>query len=152
MRWSFPGDGGSRFIRTGVVYLGVSRGQLNGGSWPSLLASGQGPEGCCLEDLGTKFCGGEPLAVLAALVRLALPVPGMTFLPGLLSGFLAYLYTWYCFPKLSSFEKRMQSVPLEAFIQGLVDALTRYLRYRYLNTDLMHLDSHQVVCGRSHFQ
>ena len=62
--------------------------------------------------------------MLAALVTSALPVPVMTFLPGLLSGFLAYLYTWYCFPKLSSFEKRMQSVPLEAFIQGLAYALT----------------------------
>ena len=34
--------------------------------------------------------------VLAALVTSASPVPVMTFFPGLLSGFLAYLYAWYC--------------------------------------------------------
>ena len=53
--------------------------------------------------------------MLAALDTLKLQVLVMTFFPGLLSGFLAYLYTWYCFPTLISLENRMQTIPLEAF-------------------------------------
>ena len=40
-------------------------------------------------------------------------------MPGLLSGFFAYLYTWYCFSALFSLESRMQPIPLEAFYSGL---------------------------------
>ena len=58
--------------------------------------------------------------MLAALDTSKSQVLVMNFFPNRLSGFLAYLYTWYCFPFLFSFEKRMQSFLLEAFIQGLV--------------------------------
>ena len=68
-----------------------------------------------LDNLGRSLFGGEPLAVLAALVTSTLQVLVMTFFPGLLSGFFAYLYTWYCFPALFSLENRMQTIPLEAF-------------------------------------
>ena len=57
--------------------------------------------------------------MLAALYMSMMQALVMTFFPGLLSGFLAYLYTWYCFPNLFSLEKRMQSSPLEAFYSGL---------------------------------
>ena len=39
-------------------------------------------------------CGG-PLAVLSALLTSTSQVPVLTFFPGALSVFLAYLYTWY---------------------------------------------------------
>ena len=71
-----------------------------------------------LDDLGTLLFGGEPLVVLAALITTALQVPVMTFFPGLLSRFFAYLYTWYCFLALFSLESRMQPIPLEAFYSG----------------------------------
>ena len=67
-----------------------------------------------LDDLGTSLFGGAPLAVLAALVTSTLRVLVMNFFPGLLSGFFAYLYSWYCFPALFSLENRMQTIPLEA--------------------------------------
>ena len=57
--------------------------------------------------------------MLAALYTSTSPVLVMTFFPGLLSGFLAYLYTWYCFPTLVSLENRMQAIPLEAFYSEL---------------------------------
>ena len=51
---------------------------------------------------------------------LALPqVPVTTFFLGLLPVFLAYFYTWYCFPDLFSLENRMQTIPLEAFFSEL---------------------------------
>ena len=57
--------------------------------------------------------------MLAALVTLTLQVLVMTFFPGLLSNFFAYLYTWYCFPALVSLENKMQTIPLGAFYSGL---------------------------------
>ena len=50
--------------------------------------------------------------MLAALDTSKSQVLVMTFFPGLLSGFLAYLFTWYCFPALFSLEKRMLTIPL----------------------------------------
>ena len=76
-------------------------------------------QGLLLDNLGTSLFGRGPLAALAALVTSASQVPVMTYFPGLLSGFLAYLYTWYCFPALFSLESRMQTIPLEAFYSGL---------------------------------
>ena len=72
-----------------------------------------------MDNLGTSLFGGEPLLVLAALVTPASQVPVMAFFPGLLSGFLAYLYTWYRFPALFSLNNRMQPIQLEAFYSGL---------------------------------
>ena len=57
-----------------------------------------------------------------------------------------------CFPNLSSSEKRMQSFLLEAFIQGLVTRWHGTCRYRYYRQGFLQVDSHQVVCGRAHFQ
>ena len=57
--------------------------------------------------------------MLAALDTSTLQVLVMTFFPGLLSDFLAYLYTWYCFPALFSLEKRMQMIPPEVFYSEL---------------------------------
>ena len=105
---------------TGVVYLGVSGGRAQRGvlGRPHRILDEE-PTGL-LAALGTLCLGEEPLAVLAALDMSMSQVLVMTFFPGLLSGFLVYLYTWFCFPNLSSSEKRMQSFLLEAFIQGLV--------------------------------
>ena len=89
--------------------------------------------GLLLNDLGTSPFGGEPLAVLAALITLTLQVPVMTFFPGLLPVFLAYLYIWYCFLAFFSLKSEMQTVPLEAFYSGLGYTYTRYLQYRYLH-------------------
>ena len=68
-----------------------------------------------LDDLGLSLFGGAPLAVLVALVTLTSQVLVMTFFHGLLSGFFAYLYTWYCFPALFSLKSKMQTIQLEAF-------------------------------------
>ena len=57
--------------------------------------------------------------VLATLDTSKSQVLVMTFFLGLLSGFLAYLYTWYCFPTLISLENKMQAIPLEAFYSEL---------------------------------
>ena len=87
--------------------------------------------GLLLDDLGTSPFGGEPLAVLAALVTSVLQVPVMTFFPGLLSGFLAYLYTWYCFSAL--LRTGCSRYHWKRFIHSLVNTCwTRYLQYRYL--------------------
>ena len=72
-----------------------------------------------LNNLGTSLFGGELLAVLAVLVPSASQMPVMAFFPGFLSGFFAYLCTWYCFPVLFSLENKMQTIPLEAFYSGL---------------------------------
>ena len=72
-----------------------------------------------LDDLGMLLFGGETLTVLATLITLASQVTVMTFFPGLLSGFFAYLYTWYCFPALFSLKSRMQPIPLEGFYSKL---------------------------------
>ena len=72
-----------------------------------------------LDDLGLSPFGGELLVVMAALVTAVSQVPLMTFFPGILSAFLAYLYTWYCFLALFSLENKMQMIPLEAFYSGL---------------------------------
>ena len=73
-----------------------------------------------LDDLGTSPFDGEPLAVLAALITLTLQMPLMTFFPGILSVFLAYLYTWYCFLAFFSLKSKMQLYHWKRFIQGLV--------------------------------
>ena len=78
-----------------------------------------------LDDLGPSPFDGAPLAVLAALFMSTSLVLVMTFFPSLLSGFLAYLYTWYCFPALFSLESRLQTIPLEAFYSGLGYMYTR---------------------------
>ena len=83
-----------------------------------------------LDDLGTLPFDGEPLAVLAALITSTSQVPLMTFFPWILPVFLAYLYTWYCFPALFSLKSEMQTVPLEAFYSGLGYTWTRYLHCR----------------------
>ena len=75
--------------------------------------------GLLLNDLETLPFGGETLVVLAALFTSASQVPVITFFPGLLSGFLAYLYTWYCFPALSYLWSKIQPIPLEAIYSGL---------------------------------
>ena len=72
-----------------------------------------------LDNLGSSPLDGELLAVMAVLVTSASQVPVMTFFPCLLSGFLAYLYAWYCFLALFSLESKMQMIPLEAFYSGL---------------------------------
>ena len=66
--------------------------------------------------------------MLAASDTSKLQVLVRTLLLSLLSSFLAYLYPWYCFPTILGFEKRIQSILLEAFIQGLVYTLTRYMQ------------------------
>ena len=71
-----------------------------------------------LDNLGSSPFFGEPLAVLAALITLTSQVPVMTFFPGLLSVFLASLYTWYCFPALFSLERRTRQYHWKRFIQG----------------------------------
>ena len=81
--------------------------------------------------------------MLAALITSASQVPVITLFPGLLSGLFGYLYTWYCFPVLFSLESRMQPILLEAFYSGLG---------LHVETVPALQDSHQVVCGRSHFQ
>ena len=58
--------------------------------------------------------------MLAALFTLTSPVPGMTFFPGILSIFLAYLYTSYCFLTFFSLKSEMQGYHWKCFIQGLV--------------------------------
>ena len=73
-----------------------------------------------LDDLGTSPFDGEPLAVLAALITLTSQVPVMTFFPGILSVFLAYLCTWYCFLAFFSLKSKMQRYHWKRFIQGLV--------------------------------
>ena len=72
-----------------------------------------------LDDLGTLPFDGEPLAVLAALITSTSQVPLMTFFPGFLPVFLAYLYTWYCFPALFYLKSKMQTILLEAVFSGL---------------------------------
>ena len=72
-----------------------------------------------LDELGPSPFDGEPLAVLAALVKSTSTVPAMTFFPGILPLFLAYLYTWYCFLACFSLKSKMQLIPLEAFYSGL---------------------------------
>ena len=97
------------------MYLGVSGGRAHRG------VLGRPPRPLdeaplvLLDDLGMSPLGWAPLAVLAALVTSTSLVLLMTFFPSLLSGFLAYLYTWYCFPDLNSLENRMQTIPLEVF-------------------------------------
>ena len=97
----------SEICLDGVVSLRAYRGQLIG-----LLAILTGlwkrTRGLLLDYLGTLLLGGERLAVLAALVTSASPVPVMTFFPGLLSSFLAYLYAWYWFPCPFSLKTRIQ--------------------------------------------
>ena len=83
-----------------------------------------------LDDLGPSSFDGEPLAVLAALFTSTSQVPVFTFFPGILSVFLAYLYTWYCFLAFLSLKSEMQTVPLEAFYSGLGYTWTRYLHCR----------------------
>ena len=71
------------------------------------------------DNLGSLPSYGEPLAVLAALITLTLQMPLMTFFPGILSVFLAYLYNWYCFLAFFSLKSEMQLIPLEVFYSGL---------------------------------
>ena len=89
-----------------------------------------------LDNLGMSLFDGAPLAVLAALVTSTSRVLVLTFFTSFLSGFFAYLYTWYCFPVLFSLKNKMQTIPLEAFYSELglrlYTLLTRYLQYRYL--------------------
>ena len=72
-----------------------------------------------LDALGTLLLSEEPLAGLATLDTLTSLEFVMAFFPGLLTGFLAYCYTWYCFPVLFNLENRMQTIPLEAFFSEL---------------------------------
>ena len=77
--------------------------------------------------------------MLAALITLTSQVPVMTFFPGILSVFLAYLYTWYCFLAFFSLKSEMQTIPLEAIYSGLGYTWTRYLHCRYLKQIIMGL-------------
>ena len=78
-----------------------------------------------LDNLGPSPFDGAPLAVLAAMFTSTWLVLVKTFFPSLLSGFLAYLYTWYGFSALFSIESRMQTIPLEAFYSELGYTYTR---------------------------
>ena len=105
--WGFvPGDGNRCTLHVLVPLWGFSVDGSSGilGSPPQPLA---GAPAVLLDDLGTSpFCG-APLAVMATLVTSASQLPVMTFFTGPLSGFLAYLYTWYCFPALYSLKNKM---------------------------------------------
>ena len=56
------------------------------------------------------------------------------------------------FSDLHGLRKEMQSFLLEAFIQGLVYSLTRFLQVRVLCRYFYKVDSHQVVCTRDYIQ
>ena len=75
------------------------------------------------------YCG-EPLAVPTALLVSTSQVSVMTFFPGTLSVFLAYLYTWYWFRFPSVKETRRQRCYWKRLFRAWLH-VTRYLHYRY---------------------
>ena len=78
--------------------------------------------------------------MLAALVTSTSLVLVMAFFSSLLSGFLVYLYTWYCFPALFSLENKIQTIPLEAFFKSLethIHVVDTVPAAQVLKTDLL---------------
>ena len=84
-------------------------------------------------------CGG-PLAVLSALLTSTSQVPVLTFFPGALSVFLAYLYTWYWLLEFFCLKIEKKHYHWKRLFKVWLCALELYLQNRYFTHDLFTTD------------
>ena len=85
------------------------------------------------------------------------PVGGRVLLLNFTCSFFGQVFLHTClfgtvFSKLHGLRKSMKSFLLEAFIQGLVYSLVRFLQVRVLCRYFYKVESHQVVCTRDYIQ